>query len=522
VTKVELFEAIRFDKFRRNKSIRRISRERRVHRRLVRQALKSSTPPPRQRPRRKPSVLTDPLRAVIGAWLIDDRDAPRKQRHTARRVFQRLRDEHAFEGAESTVRHFVARWRRENDLPRKAFVPLDHAPGAEAEVDWYEARVELPSGVEVVQIFLMRACFSGREFHMAFPHQDQQAFLEAHATAFSDFAGVFPTIRYDNLKTAVQRVMRGRRRVENERFRRMRSHYLFESEFCRPGIEGAHEKGGVEGAVGRFRRQHLTPVPKVASYDELNRLLRERSLSDEARTIRGHQRCIEEDWEAEQRLLLPLPKETYDTEISALAKVDTKARIQVKANHYSAPVRFVGMTVEARLSAHKLRILHAGREIASHDRLRGSGGERLDLNHYLELLLKKPGALKRSRPLRQARDSGRWPTEFDRLWAELKLRYGESKGTKHLLTILMLLRDHDADLVHIAVGLAVECGSYDSGAVQSLLRQLERGDLKIPPLEDLGALNRFDRPIRDLLAYDQLLSSALCFLSPLAILLAGA
>jgi len=522
VTKVELFEAIRFDKFRRHKSIRRISRERSVHRRLVRQALRSSTPPARKVPVRKPTVLTDPLRAIIGAWLMADREAPRKQRHTGRRVFQRLRDEHDFKGAESTVRHFVARWRRENSLPRQAFVPLDHAPGAGAEVDWYEARVEFPSGTEMVQVFLMRSCYSGQEFHMAFPHQDQQAFLEAHAAAFSAFAGVFPTIRYDNLKTAVQRVLRGRRRLENQAFFRMRSHYLFESEFCRPGIEGAHEKGGVEGAVGRFRRQHLTPVPKAADYDDLNRMLRERTLADEARTIRGHRQSIAEDWETEQSLLLPLPKEPYDPTIPAFAKVDAKARIQVKANHYSVPVRFVGMTVEARLSAHRLRVSHGGREIACHDRQRGSGGERLELDHYIELLLRKPGALKRSRPLRQARDSGCWPEEFDRLWAELKLRYGESKGTKQLLTVLMLLRDHDADLVHVAVGLAVECGAYDAGAVQSLLRQLERGDSKTVPLKDLGALNRFDRQARDLLDYDQLLSSVLCFLSPLAILLAGA
>src|SRR5690606_16522593 len=149
-------------------------------------------------------------------------------------------------------------------LSTQVFIPQIHLPGEEAEVDWYEAYVDFPSGREKIYFFQMRSCYSGREFHLAFRRQNQISFLEAHRAAFDYFGGVFKRIRYDNLTSAVKKVLRGRKRVESDRFIALRSHYLFESEFCLPGIQGAHEKGGVEGGVGRFRRNHLTPVPQVA------------------------------------------------------------------------------------------------------------------------------------------------------------------------------------------------------------------------------------------------------------------
>ena len=152
-------------------------------------------------------------------------------------------------------------------------VPLVHDPGVEAEVDWGEAVVILRGVPAKVFVFHMRACHSGAAFAMAFSRETQQAFLEAHAGAFDWFGGVFQTIRYDNLKAAVTKILKGRSRLESDRFIALRSHYLFESSFCEPGEQGAHEKGGVEGEVGRFRRRHFVPLPEVQSIAELNVLI---------------------------------------------------------------------------------------------------------------------------------------------------------------------------------------------------------------------------------------------------------
>ena len=164
MTKVELFEVIRRDKIVHGKGIRQIARERGIHRRMVREALESAIPKPRKRLERASPVLTNEVKGIVEEWLVADRSAPRKQRHTARQVWRRLVRERSFEGAESTVRRYVGQRRKVLGLSGQAFVPLDHEAGKEAEVDWYEAAVDFPWGREVVHFFQMRACFSGREF----------------------------------------------------------------------------------------------------------------------------------------------------------------------------------------------------------------------------------------------------------------------------------------------------------------------------------------------------------------------
>ena len=501
---MDLYEAIRRDSAA-GESIRAIAEKRRVHRRDVRAALRSPIPAPRKRLERPPPVLTEALRRQVDAWLEADGRAPRKQRHTAHRIWERLRSEHGFGGAESTVRKYVAERRRAQGAVTRAFVPLAHAPGSEAEVDWYEAEVDFPWGREVAQFFEMRACHSGREFHMAFPRQTQQAFLEAHSAAFTYFGGVFERVRYDNLKSAARRVLRGRQRLESERFVLLRSHYLFDSEFCIPGKEGAHEKGGVEGGVGRFRRNHLVPVPVCESYDVLNGLLLVACARDDLRHVAHRPSTVTEDWAAERPHLRPLPREPFDAAETLEAHVDDHGRVCVGTNHYSVPIRLTQRTVEVRLSARRVEVRHDGRLVAAHERLQGRHGERLVLDHYLELLWHKPGALGRSRPLGAARAEGRWPTVYDTLWDRLRERYGAAAGTRQLLAVLMLHREAEPDLVHTAVGLALEHGCYDAGAVAVLLRQLKEPARQTTPLPDLGALARFSRPMSSVADYDALL-----------------
>ena len=260
-SKVELFEQIRRDRRIEGLSIRELAERHRVHRRTVRQALANALPPPRKPYPRRPRPAIDPYSEVIDSWLLADRDVPRKQRHTARRVWQRLVAEHGATLAEVTVSRYVTARRVELGLHRvEVAVPQAHLPGAEAEVDFGEFRATIAGVLTTLWLFVMRLSHSGKAFHVAYATQAQEAFLEGHVAAFAYFGAVPARIRYDNLKPAVIRVLRGRDRTESERFTALRSHYGCESFFCLPGIGGAHEKGGVEGEIGRFRRRHLVPV----------------------------------------------------------------------------------------------------------------------------------------------------------------------------------------------------------------------------------------------------------------------
>jgi transposase len=505
LTKVELYEAIRKDKGLLKKGIREIARERGVHRRTVRQALDSAIPPERKKPEREPPVLTRAMRQFVAEVLESDLKAPRKQRHTGRRLIERLRREHGFQGGESTVRKLVAGLRRSLDRGREAFVPLVHDAGQEAEVDWWEAVVEFPSGRAKVQVFQMRACASGREYHEAFPQQTQQAFLEGHVHSFEHFQGVFTTVRYDNLASAVQRVLRGRQRQETARFVALRSHYGFESEFCRPGQQGAHEKGGVEGGGGRFRRNHFVPVPKAADYGELNRQILSWCAEDDGRVITGKAQSVAEDWAEEAEVLSPVPKTMFPTAEAWTAGVDSKGQVLVRTNRYSVPIRLHGRSVEVRMHARTVECYKDGACVAKHLRLVGCNGVRLELDHYLELLKWKPGALSRSLPLRQAREQGRWPKEYDEFWSGLRLRYGDPTGTRQMLEVLLLHRRWPADRVLEAVRQGLACCCFDAGAVATLLRVGSAPNTAFVPLSNLGALSRFDRPVLSLADYDQLL-----------------
>ena len=506
MTKVELFEIIRREHFLHGNGIRKISRERGIHRRMVRQALDNAIPPNRKNVEREAPVLRTAHKQLVDKWLEADKTAPRKQRHTARRIWQRLRAETDFTGAESTIRRFVGRRRRELGLSREAFVPLSHEPGKEAEVDWYEADVDFPWGRERVYFFQMRSCYSGREFNIAFPRQTQRAFLEGHVLAFKYFGGVFERLRYDNLKSAVKRVLRGRRRVETDKFTALRSHYLFDSEFCRVGLGGAHEKGGVEGGLGRFRRTHLVPVPQVESYEALNRLLLDACFRDDSRRMEGRVTTIIEDWEKERDLLRSLPKDSFPTEAAGTLMVNRKGCVKLRSNQYSVPIRLVGRQVEYRLHTQKIELLHSGEVVAVHPRLQERHGIHLKLDHYVELLWYKPGALNRSLPLRQARERGEWPASYDRLFSVLEERFNKAEAARQMLAVLMLHRDFSPEEVFMAVELAFELGCFDAGAISVLVRQLTSNEVIAAPLQGIGSLSRYDRPVEGLEAYDALLS----------------
>ena len=503
-SRVELFEQIRRDRDREELSIRALAERHGVHRRAVRQALASPLPLPRKRPEGRPAPKLGEYRELIDAWLEADRGAPRKQRHTARRVWERLSEEHGAKVSERAVRKWVAARRRELGEPPAAMVPLVHDPGVEAEVDWGESVVILRGRPTKVFIFHMRACHSGGAFAMAFPRETQQAFLEAHVLAFGWFGGVFELIRYDNLKAAVQKVLKGRRRVESDRFVALRSHYLFESSFCLPGKEGAHEKGGVEGEVGRFRRRHLVPLPEVQSLSELNELIAAGCIGDLRRTVRGRQETVGQALSAEMPLLRALPSESFDAREQATPRVDSKALVTIRQNRYSVPVALVGRKVLVKIGAREVEVFSEHHMVARHERLQGNFGVAGKLDHYLELLQRKPGALRNSLPLRQERERGSWPSCFDELWAGIEARYGASEAARQMVDVLLLCRELSPARVELAVRGALAAGASDGRAVAVLARRSER---PAPPMIDLEErLASIGGPEPTLCDYDQLLA----------------
>ena len=474
--RVELFARIRRDARLEELSIRELAKRHQVGRATVRTALAQAEPPSRKVPVRV-SPRLDPFKAAIDAMLIEDLDAPRKQRHTARRVLARLADEHgASELSYSTVRDYVRVRRAQIDVVPgrrvEVFVPQEHAPGAEAEVDFGEVWVILAGVKTKCHMFTFRLSASGKAIHRVYSTQGQEAFLEGHIDAFNEIGGI-PTrhIRYDNLTSAVQAVVqaRGRERVENQRWLLFRSHYGFDAFYCQPGIEGAHEKGGVEGEVGRFRRTHLSPMPVVDSLDELNARIRGWDLADENRRVGDRIRSVAQDFATEQPLLRPLPAEGVDPGLVLHPRVDRSALVTVRQAKYSVPARMIGRPVRVSLRASEVCVFDGRTLIARHPRVVTRHGQSVDLDHYLEVLKGKPGAMPGSTALAHARRTGVFTPAHEAFWANARRTVGDAAGTRELIDVLLLHRwmSHTDVVAGLTAAVSVGAVSADVVAVEA-------------------------------------------------------
>jgi transposase len=456
------------------------------------------------------SPVLGPWQALVRQWLEEDRLAPRKQRHTAHRVWWRLVHECGASVAESTVPTFVAELRRELDGQLgEVMVSQAHAPGAEAEVDFgaFGAWVD-GAWVDPLWMFCMRLSASGRGFHEAFANQAIESFLEGHVHAFDYFGGV-PAgfIRYDNLKDAVLKVLLGRARLENSRFVALRSHYGFDSWYYRPGLAGSHEKGGVENEIGRFRRNHLVPVPRVKSLGELNELLASADAADDGRRIGWRPTTVGEAFVAEAGRLQPLPELSYDSATVLHPVVDAKARITVRQAYYSVPARLARRRVEVRLGARRLEVRSGVKVVAGHERALHKGEEHLLLDHYLEVLVRKPGALAGSVALAQARAGGAFGSTHQKFWDVARRRLGDGAGTRALCMVLLLHRNVDHDSVLAGMEAALAVGSVDPEVVAVEARRHRHRPAAPALVVPIGA-RLAQRPPPRLDGYDQLLEAA--------------
>lgn len=502
--KVELFEQIRREYEFGIGTIAGVAKKLGVHRRMVREAIGSAMPKPRKKPERPRWKLKAAVE-FIDAILDADQRAPRKQRHTAQRIWTRMRTElPECKIAERTVREYVHDRKVALGLRRReTCVPQSYAWGAEAQIDWYEAYADLDGERTKLQVFGMRSMASGAAFHCAYRHATQQAFLEAHELAFAYFGGVFRKLRYDNLTSAVKKILRGHRREETARFVAFRSHWRFEAEFCTPAQ--AHEKGGIEGEAGYFRRNHWVPVPEGADLVDLNRQLLAGCQHDERRVIAGREQSVGAGMVIEREHLLPLAAEGADLAQPSFPTVNGLGCVKVLTNTYSVPLP-AGAQVQAKAYASTIELWHAGRCVARHERCYRRQQQILDLEHYLDVLYRKPGALAGSKPLEQKRQAGLWPPSFDRIWEALMERHGKQSGTKQMIEMLKLSQKHGSHKLQEAIETALSSGCCDSAAVQHLLNT---EDLQHTVCEaiDVGALERYTRPLPMMLEYDQLLTA---------------
>ncbi|MET8162513.1 IS21 family transposase [Sphaerisporangium sp. NPDC005289] len=524
-SKVELYAAIRRDA-RAGMSGRAIEKKYRIGRRTIVKALVSAWPEPRKQLPPRASKL-DPFKPAIDEILKADLDAPRKQRHTVTRIWHRLIDEHEMTNVSyPVVRAYVAlrkpQVRAEAGRgPAEVFVRQSHRPGDEAEVDFGEVVVRLAGQDVKCYLFCLRVSFSGKAVHRVSLSGGQEAFFEGHEHAFRVLGGVpAGKIRYDNLKSAVAQVIGfSRARVETDRWTAFRSHWGLDAFYCRPGIQGAHEKGGVEGQIGWFRRNHLVPVPDVPSIQALNAMIEEWDAADETRRIGSRARTVGEFLAIERPLLRPLPDEPFETGRWFTPRVDRFAQVTVRTNKYSVPARLIGRQVRVLLHASDLVIYDGHAEVARHERLPGRSDARLDLDHYLEVLVRKPGALPGSTALEQARAAGKFTPVHDAWWAAARKAHSDDVGTRALVEVLLLHRHMDGEHVVAGLAAALRAGALTADAVALEARKAadEAGDQPAAGTPSVGSavasltarrlekLPPDTRPLPSVAAYDELL-----------------
>lgn len=408
-----------------------------------------------------------PYRPIIEGWLKNDQEQPKKQRHTARRIYNRLRAEHGYQGSESNVRRFVRMVQMDLgvDLASRVFIPCEPAAGQEAEVDWGSATAILGGETLRLKFFCMRSKFSGKHFVRFYPCERQQAFFDAHLQAFEFFGGIFPVLIYDNLTTAIRKVLHGKKRLEQESFSKFKAYHSFSARFCNPA--SGNEKGGVEGLVGFARRNYMVPVPEAESLEALNEKMLGHCLAYGSHKMAGRSESVAELFEQEKDHLLEPPKVVYSNIQSHEARVDKYATVMVDKNRYSVPWRHAGRRVKILQHVDRVEIFSGGTRLAVHERLFANNKWSLAPAHYLELIEKRPMSFTSARPIRQWQEH--WPKSLHQLLASFCRSQGDTKGIKDFIAVLMLYSNHPADEIEATVELALEKNLSTSEGVRHLL-----------------------------------------------------
>jgi transposase len=456
--KVELYGRVRRAVLVEGRSQRAVALEFGVSRDSVRKMLRYSVPPgyQRQQPVKRPRL--GPWVGVIDAILEEDKTRPAKQRHTAKRILDRLREEHGFTGGYTIVKDYV---RMATLRGREMFVPLKH-PAGEAQVDFGEALVVIAGVERKAHYLVMDLPHSDDCFVVAFPAETTEAFLEGHVRAFAYFGGVPTRILYDNTKIAVAKILGGIERQRTRAFSELQSHYLFADKFGRPAK--GNDKGKVEGLVGHARRNFMVPIPRYPSWETFNAHLEQQCRRRRERRLRGHTETIGERFQHDRAALLPLPIAPYEACEKVAARVSSLALVRYRGNDYSVPTRHGHLQVLVRGYVHEVTIACASEVIARHPRSYEREAVIFDPLHYLALLEQKTRALDQAAPL------AGWdlPPCFAILRRLLEARLNKH-ASREYVQVLRLLETFSFEELTLAIEDALQLGTIGFDAVKHLL-----------------------------------------------------
>ncbi len=453
-TGMDRWTKIRLEVLRGEKSKRGVLRDEKIHWETLKKILKYSEPPGYRlkEARGKPKIGSYLER--IAQIIDDDKGLPKKQRHTAKRIYERIR-EMGYEGKYTQVKEAVRELLREK---QEVFMPLVHGPG-EAQVDFGYALAKVAGVMKKVGFFVMVLPYSDAFFIMAFDRECTETYWEGHVQAFESFGGVPTRISYDNSKVLVSKIIGPRDRVLTDGFLKLQSHYLFREHFCR--VRRANEKGVVEGVVKFARLNFFVPVPQVHDLNELNGKLSHMCEEDLRRRLRGKASIKAERLKEDQAAFLPLPVVAFE----ACRKQPTRAKslslVRFDDNDYSVPVPYAHHEILVKGYVERVVLCHKERVVAEHLRSWGKEGVFFDYRHYLPLRERKPGSLDHARPLIDLN----LPECFDTLRRRLEAEEEkQGEGLREFIRILRLLEDHPMAQLRDAVekALLIHAGSREA------------------------------------------------------------
>ncbi len=449
----------------------------------------------RRRARREQPVLGSHV-AWIHEVLEQDKQEPKKQRHTAKRIFDRLKEERGYTGGYTMVKDAVQKWKA---VTKEVFVPLSHPPG-EAQVDFGFAYVDIAGERQQVALFVMSLPYSDALYIQAFPRECTEAFLEGHNRAFRFIGGVPRKIRYDNSKIAVAKITGSRERQVTKEFQRLQSHYLFQAQFCL--VRRANEKGHVECLVDYGRANFLVPVPKVSSLTELNETLEGRCRADLERTLRGKDGTKALLLEEERAAFLPFPAQECEARRITQAHANSLSLVRFDTNSYSVPVKYAHRKITVVATVDDVKLVFEDQLIARHHRHWVRERFFFDPIHYLALLERKPGAFDYARPLAD------WqlPECLNVLRRRME-RVPDGLGTREFIRVLLLLEKATLDELAAAVEYAMSLGIADADTIRVVLEHKRESPVALFCLDSRPHLKLVHVPPTDIAAYASLLHS---------------
>jgi transposase len=437
--------------------------------------------------------------AIIQQILEADQKAPPKQRHTAKRIFERLRDEHGYLGGHTVVQEEIRRWKQRS---AEVFMPLKH-PSGEAQVDFGTATVIYRGQERKVAVFVMSLPFSDAVFCQIFPRECTETFQEGHCRAFEFFGAVPKRITYDNTRIAVTKVIRKRGGAFTHEFRRLESHYLFEHHFCQVGRP--NEKGHIENLVGYCRRNFLVPVPNFDDFEVFNEGLLDDCRQELQRQLRGKKGTKAERLEEDCRAMLPLPAQAFEARRTEACHANSLSLVRFDRNDYSVPTQYAHRTIMAVGGIERVRFVVQDQVVAEHLRDWDKENVHYDPIHYLALLERKPGALDFGKPF----DDWNLPEGFGVLRRRLEGELG-SDGRREFIKVLRLLESCKLRELARAVDRALEIGAMTVEAIRLLLQDGREAPTKYFRLDGRPHLQGRVVPPPKLFQYDALRCEEVC------------